>query len=144
VKQNEHLFDIAKLYYEYLSRHTDMKAQEFRQLAETYFESQSKSDVMTTYDRIVLEGKIEGEIVERKTIIRRALLRGRSIADIADFMELPVEEVEKLATDMLQEDYEKGLLDNIRAEAESIENVDIDNSIQETPKDDSLTTEGEQ
>jgi hypothetical protein len=154
VENNSHLFDYAKLYYEYLSRQTDMEPQAFRQLADDYFESQSKSNVMTTYDRIILLGKEEGvkqgleqgleqgTVKERKRNIRRALLHGWTLTEIANFMELSLEDIEALVLSMQKEEAEQAAADTIRAEAEVIENTDIDNSIAENGQDHNLTTEG--
>jgi Putative transposase, YhgA-like len=116
VEQNPHLLDYLRLYYEYMSRHTEMEAEEFHDLADDYFESQSKSLAMTTYDKIVLkgmkegiqkgmlegkqqgklEGKLEG-IQERNTVlIRRALKKGLSIMEMSDLYDLTIEEVKTI------------------------------------------------
>jgi Putative transposase, YhgA-like len=108
VELNPHLFDYLRLYYEYMSRHTEMEAEEFHDLADNYFESQSKSVVMTTYDKIVLKGMQEGilkgmqegkleEREERNTVlVRRGLKKGLSIIEMSDLYDLTIEEVKAI------------------------------------------------
>ena len=90
-----------------MSRHTAMEAEEFHELADDFFESQSKSVAMTTYDKIVLkgkqEGKLEGSHEHCKKVVRRALQKGWSIIDIADLVDLSLEETKRLMEEIEKE-----------------------------------------
>ena len=107
VEHNPHLFRYLQVYYEYMSRHTAMEAEEFHELADDFFESQSKSVVMTTYDKIVLtgiqKGKLEGSHEHCKKVVRRALQKGLSIIDIADLNDLSLEETKRLMDEIEKE-----------------------------------------
>ena len=54
---------------------------------------------MTTYDKIVLKGKQE----QSKKVVRRALQRGWSIIDIADLIDLSLEETKRLMNEIEKE-----------------------------------------
>ena len=107
VEKNPHLLRYLQVYYEYLSRHTEMEAEEFHDLADDYFESQSKSIAMSTYDKIMLKGKLEGKLEERhhqnKKVVRRAMQKGLSIIDIADLVDLTLDSVKLLMEEIEKE-----------------------------------------
>ena len=86
-----------------MSRHTAMEASEFHELADDFFESQSKSSVMSTYDKIVLTGIEKGSHEHCKKVVRRALQRGWSIIDIADLIDLSLEETKRLMDEIEKE-----------------------------------------
>ena len=107
LERNPHLSRYLQVYYEYLSRHTAMEAEEFHELAADFFESQSKSNVMSTYDKIVLtgiqKGKLEGSHEQSKKVVRKGLLCGASIVEIADWSDLSIEEVKRLIEEIENE-----------------------------------------
>ena len=103
VEHNPHLFRYLQVYYEYMSRHTAMEAEEFHELADDFFESQSKSSVMSTYDKIVLTGIEKGSHEHCKKVVRRALQKGLSIIDIADLNDLSLEETKRLMDEIEKE-----------------------------------------
>ena len=62
---------------------------------------------MTTYDKIVLtgiqKGKLEGSHEHCKKVVRRALQKGLPIIDIADLMDLSLEETKRLIDEIEKE-----------------------------------------
>ena len=80
-----------------------MEASEFHELADDFFESQSKSSVMSTYDKIVLTGIEKGSHEQSKKFVRRGLQRGASIVEIADWTDLSIEEVKRLINEIEKE-----------------------------------------
>ena len=62
---------------------------------------------MTTYDKIVLKGKLEGKLEGShehcKKVVRRALQKGWSIIDIADLVDLSLEETKRLIDEIEKE-----------------------------------------
>lgn len=97
---NPHLYRYLQVYYEYMSRHTSMEAEEFHELADDFLESHSKPVAMTTYDKIVEKGMKEG--IEKgtneqvKKFVRKGLLRGASLLEIADWTDLSLEETARI------------------------------------------------
>ena len=57
---------------------------------------------MSTYEQFVLIGKIEGRIKAHVGIAERLLAKGFTIVEIADCMDLPIEEVKKLVEKIAQ------------------------------------------
>ena len=93
---NPHLYRYLQVYYEYMSRHTAMEAQEFHELADDFFESHSKPVAMTTYDKIVEKGIEKGTHEQIKKSVRKGLLRGASLLEIADWTDLSLEETARI------------------------------------------------
>ena len=89
---NPHLYRYLQVYYEYMSRHTAMEAEEFHELADDFLESHYKPVAMTTYDKIVLKGTQE----QIKKFVRKGLLRGASLLEIADWTDLSLEETARI------------------------------------------------
>ena len=87
-----------------MSRHTAMEAEEFHELADDFLESHYKPVAMTTYDKIVEKGMKEGieKGIEKgtheqiKRFVRKGLLRGASLLEIADWTDLSLEETARI------------------------------------------------
>jgi predicted transposase YdaD len=70
-------------------------------LADDYFESQSKSLAMTTYDKIVLKGmqegiqkgKLEEQARRNEVLVLRGLKKSLSIMEMSDLYDMTIEEV---------------------------------------------------
>ena len=58
---------------------------------------------MSTYEQFVLQGRIEGKMEVHVSIAKRLLAKGFTIVQIADLMDLPIEEVEKLLEKIAQQ-----------------------------------------
>ena len=96
---NPNLYRYLQVYYEYMSRHTAMEAEEFHELADDFFESHYKPVAMTTYDKIVLKGTQE----QIKKFVRNGLLRGASLLEIADWTDLSLEETARIIQEIEKE-----------------------------------------
>ena len=96
---NPNLYRYLQLYYEYMSRHTSMEAQEFHELTDDFLESHYKPVAMTTYDKIVLKGTQE----QIKKSVRKGLLRGASLLEIADWTDLSLEETARIIQEIEKE-----------------------------------------
>ena len=57
---------------------------------------------MSTYEQFVLIGKNEGEIKADMRTAKRLLAKGFTIVEIADYMDLSIEEVKKLVEKIAQ------------------------------------------
>ena len=51
---------------------------------------------MSTYEQFVLQGRIEGKMEVHVSIAKRLLAKGFTIVQIADLMDLSIEEAKKL------------------------------------------------
>ena len=58
---------------------------------------------MSTYEQFVLIGKIEGKMEAHVGIAERLLAKGFTIVEIADLMDLPIEEVKILVEKITQQ-----------------------------------------
>ena len=96
---NPNLYRYLQVYYEYMSRHTSMEAEEFHELADDFLESHYKPVAMTTYDKIVLKGTQE----QIKKSVRKGLLRGASLLEIADWTDLSLEETARIIQEIEKE-----------------------------------------
>ena len=92
----------------YLNNYAEISPAEMMQLVKQYFNPVLKEKAMSTYEQFVLigknEGKIEGKIegeIKGKTeadlrAVKRLSAKGFTIVEIADCIDLPIEEVKKL------------------------------------------------
>ncbi len=95
----------------YLNNYADISSAEMMQLVQKYFNPVLKEKAMSTYEQFVLigknEGKLEGEIKGKTEADLRAVKRlsakGFTIVEIADYMDLSIEEAKKLVEKIQQE-----------------------------------------
>ena len=59
---------------------------------------------MSTYEQFVLQGKMEGKMEAHVSIAKRLLAKGFTIVQIADLMELSIEDAKKLVEKVQQEE----------------------------------------
>ena len=58
---------------------------------------------MSTYEQFVLQGEIKGKMEAHVGIAKRLLAKGFTIVEIADLMDLPIEEVKILVEKIAQQ-----------------------------------------
>ena len=95
----------------YLNNYAEISPAEMMQLVQKYFSPSSKEKTMSTYEQFVLIGKNEGEIkgeIKGKTeadmkYAKRLLAKGFTVVEIADYMDLSIEEAKKLVEKIAQQ-----------------------------------------
>ena len=84
----------------YLNNYAEISPAEMVQLVQKYFSPSLKEKTMSTYEQFVLqgkiEGKIEGEIKADTRTAKRLLAKGLTTVEIADYMDLSIQDVKKL------------------------------------------------
>ena len=88
----------------YLNNYAEISPAEMMQLVKQYFSPSLKEKTMSTYEQFVLQGEIKGEIKADMRTAKRLLAKGFTIVEIADCMDLSIEEVKKLVEKIQQED----------------------------------------
>ena len=91
----------------YLNNYAEISPAEMMQLVKQYFNPVLKEKAMSTYEQFVLigknEGEIKGEIKADMRTAKRLLAKGFTIVEIADCMDLSIEEVKKLLEKIAQQ-----------------------------------------
>lgn len=88
---NPHLEYYFQQMLVYVKNYADISPSEMRALIQTFNNSHLKEKAMSTYDQIISLGKVESDI----RVVKRLLLKGLTIVEIADFTDLPIEDVKK-------------------------------------------------
>ena len=92
----------------YLNNYAEISPKEMMQLVKQYFNPVLKEKAMSTYEQFVLigknEGKTEGKTEADMKYAKRFLAKGFTIVQIADLMELSIEEAKKLVEKIQQEE----------------------------------------
>ena len=96
----------------YLNNYAEISPAEMMQLVKQYFNPVLKEKAMSTYEQFVLQGKVEGKVegkIEGKIeadlrTAKRLLAKGFTIVQIADCMDLSIEETKKNVEKIHQEE----------------------------------------
>ena len=86
----------------YLNNYAEISPKEMMQLVQKYFSPSLKEKTMSTYEQFVLQGEIKGKTEADMKYAKRFLAKGFSIVQIADLMELSIEEAKKLVEKIAQ------------------------------------------
>ena len=100
---NPHLEYYFQQMLVYVQHYADISPEELIALIQTFNDSSIKKKAMSTYDQIVLQSKTETHL----TYIKKLLMKGFNIIEIADFTDLPIENVKKYIAQIEKEEKEK-------------------------------------
>lgn len=80
----------------YLNNYAEISPVEMVQLVQKYFNPSLKEKAMSTYEQFVLQGEIKGKVEADTRTAKRLLSKGFNPLQIADLMDLTLDDIKKL------------------------------------------------